>query len=342
MTSSPVLLQNVAERAGVSIPTASLVLNGHHAKARIAESTRERVLEAASALGYQANPFASSLRSKRSYSIGVLWSFSGPHHSSLLLREFSGRALERGYTTLVFDSMSDYSLMERQLRELAKRRVEGLIMSSFHGSDLRIEKLLKGIPNVVFVTRELVPDHEQWGQVVHSSDSAFKQAAAHLTSQGRKRFGFVGVMKGNERKLQTISNALKVHGIEEGISATLNFPTPELLSLDERRHLLRQSQILEMDAIFCGTDEVAAAVIAASRLEGRSVPDDFAVIGFNNSPISGLFDIPIASVERYDNLVAVTAIETMIRRIEGEVKEPSVVPVIEMKFIPRASAGEGG
>lgn len=334
--SDPVLLQAVAQKAGVSTPTASLVLNGHHAKARIAEATRERVIQAAAALGYQANPFASGLRSKRSHSIGVLWSFSGPHHSSQLLREFSGRALESGYTTLVYDSLNDPSVIARQLNELSKRRVEGVVMNSFHGNEPQLAQLVRGIPHVVYVAKEPIKDHPEWGQVVHTPAVAIRDAVVHLVSRGRKRFGFAGVLQGNEQKLGIIDSTLKAHGIEAGISATANLPTPERLSHEERKQHLKESPLLDMDAVFCATDEVAASLITAFRLNGRTLPDDVAIIGFNNSPIAGLFDLPIASVERFDNLVAAAAIETIIQRIEGTMIPPTT---LEMTFIPRASAG---
>jgi len=324
--------------AGVSTTTASSVLNGHGAKLRISQKTRDRVVETATNLGYQANPFACRLRSKKSHSIGLLWSFSGPHASNQLVRYFSGQAMRSGYSTLIYDSLSDLPLMIAQLRELAKNRVDGLIIACKGESAAGpLFPLLRKLPNVLVVTQE--PHDLPFLQIAHSMRGAMKEAVSHLLAGGRKRFAFVGNLECNAPKIKNIRESLAAAGVKRPL-ALLDFPDPLSLSPEDwKRFVLEHREVRSADAILAATDEVAAAVISVLLQAGARVPEDVAVIGFNNNPIAALFNPPIASIKRYDRPIAARAIERIITAIEGTETPSPLAEIVEMTFVWRESAG---
>ncbi len=331
-------LKAVAELAGVSMPTASAVLNGRSQKVRIAPATQERVLEVASSLGYQANPFASSLRLRRSHSIGVIWSFGGPHGASSLVRCFSQQAMQHGYTSTVYDSMGDPALIASQLKELARRRVDGLViqMGGLIPQDRQREyvALLEKFPNVVIVT-----DLEwaaPFSQIIHSRVVAVEQMVAHLLASGRRHFAFIGPSAGKKAyDVRSTISKITTPGIAFSDFARNEGDISRALITD----ILSQPDAAGVDAILTSTDEVAAATLHTLRASGKRVPEDVAVIGFNNNPISELFEPPIASVERLDTEVASLAMEQVIQSVEQGEPLPATVCTIPMQFIWRESAG---
>ncbi len=331
---SPVRLKAVAKLAGVSMTTASSVLNGHGPRLRIAPASIERVQLAAKELGYHANPFASGLRMKRSYCIGVLWSFGGPY-ATQLFRCFSTQAMQHGYNALVYDSMSDANLIASQLKQLKRWRVDGLIIQLYRPSPLNyydeIISELRTLPNVFVAT------NTKWDMpfpgIIQSMENALLQAVRHLLRCGRKNFAVLGHLTGSKEKIDGIRRALNSESSDASL-AILDAPEPTREGVEA---ILSHPEHQSIDAILAGTDEVAAAAILALRKKGKRIPEDVAVIGFNDSPFAPLYDLPIASIRRHDDVLGAQIMEKMIASIEkGELLS---VETMDMDFVWRESAG---
>ncbi|HWL54894.1 MAG TPA: LacI family DNA-binding transcriptional regulator [Chthoniobacteraceae bacterium] len=331
-------LRHVAKQARVSLSTASSVMNGHAERLRISAKTQERVLTTAEQLGYQPNPLAAGLRLKRSQSIGVLWSFAGPHGSSQLVRNFSGQAMQHGYSTLVYDTLNDPELIVSQLRAAAKNRVDGVVFAIGRASIKPFLPLLEKLPHVVLVTARPYDDLP-FLQIIHCMTRALHDAVHHLVAAGRDRFAFIGSLPGNTSKTEAISAALKAAGLSRPLSL---FHCSEAFPFSQKEEdwsFRTHPEFTSANAIFAATDEIAAAVTSALHEAGRKVPEEVAVVGFNNSPFASLFTPPLASIQRFDDLLAHRAMERIIAAIEERHDAFPHTETINMEFIWRSSAG---
>lgn len=342
MNETPIAtLKDVAELAKVSLPTASLVLNGHGTKSRIAQTTTERVHAAAKKLGYRANPFATSLRHRRSRTLGVLWVFAGPHGSNQLVRSFTERARESGYSVLVHDTIADISLIQKQLQELARLRTDGVVVQLM-GQEKDIPQLLPLLqrhPQVVMVVD--YPVDLPYPQIIHSRKRALADALHYLYASGKRRVGLLRAPNTNMAKIRVIEEVLQEAGdnfmewVElPGIENCVPDPSSEAI-----HKLLFDSGIPPLDAILTATDETAAAAISVLQKAGKRVPEDVAVIGFNNSTFTSFITPPLASVRRYDEQVASCALKRLITNIEQNAAPQIQAEIIEMEFVWRESAG---
>lgn len=336
-------LQSVATKAGVSPSTASLALNGRGSQVGLAKSTLERIEKAALELGYEANQMATALRLKRSQAIGVLWSLVGPHNSNQLVRCFSQKAHECGYATQVYDSLSDPQLIANQLRELLRRRVDGAviqlpILKKNQQLSTDLINRISRIPKVVTSGYFQIPDLP-FPQIFQSRNQALHDAVRHVLQSGRDKIGFIGSHQ-NDSKVLGIQEAMTKEARSPGdLTIIPNFDNVGYNIYAVSLPLLQTREIRKMEALFTSTDELAAQVIASLRKDNIRVPEDIAVIGFNNSPIASFFQPAIASVERYDSHVANLAMQNLISSIEDPDFEVPLLQTVEMKFIPRESAG---
>ncbi len=334
-------LQNVAEKAGVSHSTVSLILNGRGKELRISDETCQKVIDTARALNYQANYFARSLRGKSTHTLAILWFFSGPHSEDGVIRRVTEQALKQGYIAHFFDSMSDRSVVLRILQELSRRSVDGII---FRTTDRRFiestegQRLLGNFRAAVVVAQDF--DACEGDVVVHSRTTAMQDAVAHLVASGRKRLLMIG---GNYPKFDIARAAWVALGRKES--------DVELRDVNWYRSPDRVQSIRDaldsvpwegpgaFDALLCSADEMAFISINHLRERGIAVPKQVGVIGFNDNAAAPFFTPPVASVARDDLLVVDRALEFLFARLEDNAL-PRQHAEVPMRLVLRESAGK--
>lgn len=341
--STKATLKSVAEQAGVSRAAVSFVLNGRDAELRIAPETKERILEAARLLNYTPNHFARTLNGKSTRTIGVLWSFSGPHRADNVIRQFTRKALAANYVTHLFDSMSDAPLVLKVLTELSNRQADGIILQAIDSTILDhpgIRDLLKTFRATVVVGQSPVP---VWpDQVTMDRDGAFRRAVDHFLAKGRRHLGVLASNAGSQGKVATIGkywaergqaleNFSAIHPDAECVGDRADQVNAALAAIDWKGSRAP-------DALICSSDEYAFISIAWLRQHGLRVPEDVAVVGANDSEMAPYFTPPLASVKRCDDEAADQAMEFLF----GRLKNPELPPqtaCIDIPFVCRASAG---
>lgn len=352
-TPSPTL-QEIAARAGVSASTVGLVLNGRGDKLRISQRTQARIRQAAEDLNYAPNYLARGLSGQRTQSVGIVWSLCGPHDSVGAVQYLAHQSYQRGYTAHIAESMSDTEPMTRVLRDFSRRMVDGVILQvglkdcQDHATFLRQNaewlKLLEGFHAVVLVTPDVL--HLPYDRVEQSCRPAYGQAVDHLLRQGRRRWAMVSNDVVNYRKYHAIRSAMA----ERGLDAT-DFACHYLTCLPDESGLVMRSPVpvpgqserirqalAEIDAVFCSSDNMAAVVMRWLQEAGRRVPEDIAVIGYNDQFLGTCLSPPLASIARNDLKVVEAAAELFFDRLENGASEPRYKS-IDPRFVPRASAG---
>lgn len=339
-----VTLNEVAKRAGVSRAAASFVLNKRDRELRIADRTRTRILQAAAELNYTPNHFARGLRGKPTQTIGILWSFAGPHRADGVIRNFTRKALESNYLTNLFDSLSDPEVILQILGKLQNRQVDGIILQ------LNSEELLDypGIRTTLQTFRASVVVSQNLGsiwrdQVDKNRNHAYLEAIRHLTRQGRKRLGYLGHnVHLKNSKAAGLRHIWEQEGQDAQYFSTLSVPSsPASNLLEAVRNALHSIDWNPKDrpeALLCSSDEMAYIAIAQLKELGLQVPQDVAIIGANNSEMAPYSSPQLASIMRSDEEAAEEAMRMLFDRLRTPDLPPQRVE-IDMHFIPRESAG---
>lgn len=340
-----VTVSEIAAHAGVSPATVSLVLNRRGKELRINPATQRRVLEAARKLRYVPNYLARGLTGASTRSIGLVWPLGGSTSNAAIAYEIIQRIAQRGYVCHMTDHLSDPLHTHRALVDQMQRRVDGLIIHVGGAilSDKHVVATLKELTCAVIITpREADLDVDLPHDVIyHDRKASMRQIADHLAACGRRRVGIYTAGRANAIKIGTLTDRLREHGVDD---VALVLPDDDVRdrSYVQRTHdgLAERYRRADFpfDAVFCTNDELAVSMLAFLRDRALRVPDDVAVIGFDDAQTSMMQAPPLASVARYDADVAAAA-ETMLFDRMGDADRRPIRRTIAMDFIRRASAG---
>lgn len=272
----PATLSDVARSAGVSVATASKALNG---RPDVAEKTRRRVLDSAQRLAFAPNETARNLLSGRTGTVGLLTSdLDGRFVLPILMG--AEDALGAGQVNaFLCDARGDTIREQHHLRALLSRRVDGIIVVGARtdpreslGHDFPVPVVYVYSPSESSSDLSLVPDNVGAGRI----------AVEHLIATGRRRIAHISgdssYQAGRDRAtgaLQAIAQA----GLEP-VGDPLFSSWSERWGRDAAGLLL--SRHPDVDAIVCGSDQIARGVLDTLRDLDMGVPDDIAVIGFDN------------------------------------------------------------
>jgi LacI family transcriptional regulator len=330
----------VADLAGVSAKTVSRVVNN---QGEIKESTRQRIQAAIEQLGYRPNVLARSLLRQRTNTLGVVaWGidYFGPSQSTIGIEK---QADELGYSLfLSLVSAPEQHDQERILDMLLARRVDGIIWAVPEVGENRrwLSSIdLADLPPIVFLSMPALPEISV---VAVNNRGGARQAAAHLVEQGRRKIGIItGPMAWWEarERFEGWKSALLEAGIGVPERCIVESYWAPAGGEQAMRHLLANEA--DLDAICCGSDQIALGALGAIHSCGRSVPDDVAVIGFDDMPESAYFWPPLTTVSQRLTDVGRTAVQQLHRMIEARREGLSVEAVattIEPELVVRASS----
>ena len=294
-------LDAVATEAGVSRATVSRVVNG---SPKVSPDVRRTVERAIERLGYVPNPAARSLVTRRSDSIGVVITeptdrlFNDPYFSRLLRgisTELAAQQLQ-----LVLLMPEDAGEENRVERYLGAGHVDGAILVSLHGADpLPAHLLARGFPLVVAARP---PDGVQASYVDVDNRDGARAAVAHLVERGRRRIatitGPVDMPAGQDR-LAGYRAALHDAGVA-GLAADTTLEASGDFTIEGGAQAMRAllDRRPDLDAVFAASDLMAAGALGVLRAAGRRVPEDVAIVGFDDSPIAVTADPPLTSVRQ--------------------------------------------
>jgi DNA-binding LacI/PurR family transcriptional regulator len=282
-------IRDVARHAGVSVATVSRVLNDVPV---VRTEMRERVNAAIGELGYRPSSTARSLSLGRAQAIGVVAPFFTSPSVIERLRGVVERVGERGYDLMLYDIEAPIHRVDA-FRDFARRaRVDGLLVLSLPLLADEVAALRRENLPVVLVDAE----HDGVAHVAIDDVRGGELAAEHLLTRGHRRIGFVGDVAANpfgftssERRRRGLRVALERAGI---------VPDAALERLG--RHDRADARVLATDllggehrptAVFAASDTQAIGVLEAARSLGLRVPEDVAVIGFDDIEVASLLEL---------------------------------------------------
>jgi DNA-binding LacI/PurR family transcriptional regulator len=334
--------QDVADAAGVSRTTVSLVLNKVKG-AQISEETRRRVVESAKRLGYVPNAAARALASRRAQIFGLLLTRQ-PHHiaSDMFISQILDGLIEivrKNDMRLLIDIVQPEHQEVAYLDLVRAKRIDGLILSGPRSDDKALHVLVQeGFPTVLIGQ---LPGTDFYSVDVDNRGAA-QTAVNHLISLGRDRIACIT----NAQPSYTAS-VERLWGYRDALMAA-GIPFDEKLvrygdydlesGFNQMDDLL--SNHVRFDAAFVASDTVALGAIAAIHKHGLRVPDDIALVGFDDVPLARYASPPLTTIHLPALELSRLAAETLIKLLRGiKIKQKQVI--LETHLVIRESCGAG-
>ncbi|QKJ20576.1 LacI family DNA-binding transcriptional regulator [Microbacterium hominis] len=332
-------IRDVADRAGVSISTVSNALNRPHL---VSERLVERVRSAADQLGYVPLQAAQQLRAGRSGLLGMtVINIANPFFGDMVAGA-EDAASAAGLRILVGNS-SDDAAKERDHLELFERvQVEGALVSPFGETGPWLERLRRrGIP-VVLV--DAIDDQGELPSVSFDDVAGGRLAAEHLLATGRRRLAYVGAREAVRQVRERLQGARAAVAAVAG--ATLEPVWTERTTSELGRafgeQLAARAPEDRPDGLVVSNDHLAIGLVHGLISRGVRVPEDVAVVGYDDIEFAAIAAVPLTSVRQPAREMGRTAADLLIARINGEAGSTLGNIVYQPELAVRAStAGRG-
>jgi len=333
-------IKEVARHAGVSLGTVSNVLNRPDT---VSAPTRQRVLDAISALGYVRNDSARQLRAGRSRQIAiVVLDVANPFFTDVV-RGAEAAAEGSGVMVVVCNSAENAGRERRHLELLEEQRVRGVLITPVDDTPgSRLEQLIQRGTPVVLVDRG-----SGWPNrcsVAVDDVLGGRLAGAHLAEQGHARIAFVG----GPFSIQQVSDRHK--GFAAALRATANgggapeltvVRTPNLTVASGRVAAGQIADLPKVDrptAVFCANDLLALGVLQEMTLRGLRVPQDVAIVGYDDIEFAAAAAVPLSSVRQPREQLGRTATQLLLEEIEEDGRHEHRHVVFQPELVVRDSS----
>ena len=332
-------IKDIAKVAGVSHTTVYRALND---KPRISQSTKEQIISIAREFNYQPNVLAQSLVSGRTKTLGlVITTIVNPFYPELA-RGIEDTARSLGYSIILCCTNFDISLEKQYTDMLRSRGVDGIIFTSAHIHDPNITGLVEDNFPLVLVNRKISGGSgiEGVDYVVVDNVTGGYLAVEHLIRMGHHRIGVISGSSGSSVAADRLVGARKAF-TEYGLNPTEllilegDFLKPSGYEAARKFLSLRNPP----SAIFGGNDYMAMGALEAILDSGLRVPEDIALMGFNDIEFSSLRTIELSTIGQKKYEMGSIAVHTLIEKIEGGDWDKVTQITLEPDLIIRRSCG---
>jgi LacI family transcriptional regulator len=294
-TTKDVTIYDVAKELNISPSTVSRGLKDHP---HIHKDTKKRIMAAAKEMGYQQNKFASSLRKRRTETIGVVVPKLNSYFMATVISGIEKVTNKNGYGLIISQSQESGKQETACVSTLFDSSVDGVLISlAFDTKNLdHFNKLFKKDIPVVFFDR--VPDCNGCMSVIIDNYKAGYEATVHLIEQGCKKIIHLG---GNllrnvySERFRGYRQALHDNDIEFNQKLVFISDLTAQAGRDIMKKVLKMN--LLPDGVFAANDTSAVATILEMQEAGIRVPDEIAVVGFNNEPVSQVISPNLTTVD---------------------------------------------
>lgn len=312
--SQSVTLSDVAKLAGVSVATASKALN---ARDEVAPETRRRVRQAADELSFQPNVLARGLISGRTRTIGLLTDELAGRFSIPILLGVENALGNEQMSVLLCDARGDAIRRQHYIRTLLARQVDGFVVLG-DSNDLR-PSLTRDIPvPVVYVYGE--SDDPRDLSVLADDEHGARLAAEHLVSLGRRRIAHITgpqTYRAARDRVASLRKVLAAAGLPLAGGEPLHGEWSQRWGRHAARTLLTAHP--EIDAIFCGNDQIATGVANSVRELGHRIPDDISIVGYDNwREFAADCQPPLTTVDLNLQQLGEAAVKRLFAALDGQ------------------------
>lgn len=310
-----ITIYDIAQKLALSSTTVSRGLHDHPA---INKNTRKRIQQTAKELGYRHNNFASNLRKQHTNTIGVIFHELNSNFITSVLSGIEKLTTQAGYDLIITHSSESSEKEAANVLNLFHKRVDGLIASlSFNTKGLDHFKLFeeKGVP-VIFFDR--VEEDTEGTKVIIDNYKSGYQATKHLIEQGCKRIVLVtaSLMRNvYAQRHKGYSDALNDHNIPYCKDRVLIKDLSEQCGVEAALKILKMKPF--PDGAFITNDFSAAVCMRTLKEHGVRIPEDIAVVGFNNDAIGKIIEPQLTTIEYPGFQMGEIAARSLINHLKG-------------------------
>ena len=323
-----VTIKDIAEYTGVSYATVSRTLNN---LSGVNQATREKILAAASEMGYRPNIHARSLKTNKTYTIAlVVPDISNPFFADIALsvNEF---AFERGFTTILCSTNWNVEIEARQIEQLENQRVDGIIYKPAGRNPID----LSGLPTPSVLISCIPGENNTYIEVDNYRGGQI--AAEHLSECGYQHFAFIGGNRDSQ------SNQYRIDGYFDRLKELGKDIREERIlygdfSVESGYRMAAEvmSGPDKPDAVFCGNDIIALGVQQYLLENNYEIPEKAGLVGFDDILIAGLPQVLLTTIAQPRRLMGKTAADILLRRIDGEENKKKHI-ILEPELVIRRS-----
>jgi LacI family transcriptional regulator len=327
---------DVARCARVSQAMVSYVING--SSVSIPAETRKRIVKAMEELGYIPNVTARRLRRGTTLTVaGIIPDITNPFYPAFE-RGIQDIVDQQNYDLIIYNTDGKQAKEEKCVHSLLQGRVDGVVGVFFHLSAKELFALLE--QGIAVVRLEAVPKEAgklPLDNIYIDNVAAAKEAVTYLTKKGHKRIGMLASEDGpSSFRVRGYKEALEQHGLH------LDNKLIQTGSYNEEGGFETMQRLLELakppTAIFAANDLMAMGAMAAIRKAGLHIPDDIAVIGFDDIPSAKLIHPTLSSVAQQQRRMGQRAAEMLFERLSGNAPTTGRSEEIPYQLMPRESA----
>jgi LacI family transcriptional regulator len=308
-----ITIQDIADRAKVSISTVSRVINKN---GPVADETRDRVMAIVAELGYKPNHFAQGLAGGQSRTIGVLTQLIGSPFYDVILRGILKGIEGSGYSPLFADGGWDDKKDQVALDMFIQRQVDGLIILDGHTTEQSLVSIAKTIP-MILIGREIPSLRSQC--LPFDDFEAAKKATRYLIESGHRRIAHITGLTNHQDAIDRRDGYLKAL-TESGL-----LPDPDLIvegDFTEPSGVMATEMLLMrghlFSAIFASNDQMAYGARLALYRRGLRVPEDVSIVGFDDQAPTAYMIPPLTSIRRTPMEIGEVAGRALVQMMRGD------------------------
>ncbi|MBW8351354.1 LacI family transcriptional regulator [Bacillus sp. IITD106] len=302
-----VTLKDVAKRAGVSVSTASYSINN---SPLITNDTKEKVLHAAKEIGYRPNGLAKNLKEQKTNIIGLFLSgFTGPFFNDMV-EGIQDVVMENKYELVVCATADTHRL-------LVERYVDGAIILNYRMEDELLASLANDKLPCVVLDRELKNPYIK--NVLLPNEEGSSIAVQYLLGKGHRRIGFIAGSQASydgETRLKGFRKEIANQGLTFLEKDLIRADFTEMSGYTEMRSYLAKANGDYPTAIICANDEMAIGAVKAIQESKFKVPEDIAVVGFDDIYMSHFFTPSLTTIKVPRKKWGITAANTLFKMLE--------------------------
>lgn len=334
-TTNAVTIKDIARVAGVAPSTVSKALNG---SAEVSEATRANVAAIAARLGYRPNSIARSLKVRRTHTLGVITNDREGAFTTAMVHGVADIASGHNFGVFLCNSYGGVAKERQHIELLLDRQVDGIIMTGFKVEERGAPATPTGnVPLVYLYSYTSATDSPC---VLPDDEGGARLAAEHLIGLGRRRIAFINGPPNYEAthlRLAGYRRSLAEHGFApDGSLVETSGDWNQDSGFRLAQRLMAQTD--QPDAILCANDDLAAGAILGLSELGLKVPDDVAIVGFDDRPFAAHLPIPLTTVALPLSEMGQEAARKLFDALAGEPAANEQIRV-PCRLIVRASCG---
>ncbi|TYS70994.1 LacI family transcriptional regulator [Sutcliffiella horikoshii] len=329
-------IKDIAKVAGVSVTTVSRALNGY---SDVSKKTRQRIEEVAKELNYSPNSVARSLVMKKSKTIGLLVSDMNregvkDNFTFEVLCGINEASANSDYDLVLFSTTSSKQSQKTYTQLCRERRVDGVILQGIKTDDPYLQEVVES--DIPCVLVDIPKESATVGYVTTDNVEGAKKAVAHLIEQGHKN---IAMINGHEKADVSIR---RLKGYMEMLANEQLTYRPEWIKNGDFKEKVAEEVAVELltehpeiTAVFCASDLMGLGVLKAVKKIGKKVPDDIAVIGYDDIMLASYSNPSLSTIRQDKFKLGFEAAILLLDMLEG--KEQSHAKLIDTKLIIRES-----